>query len=398
MPGGELVAVNHVGKEQVLSEKHTIRFVFHDFATLPHERGKCTKSSSSLCHGYKWQLEVYPGGNSQSSEDTVHLSQFLHCVSPTQEDCKVRTKYAFRIPSANYSIDSGEHVFCRESTGMGYNDFRLRSDVLDPSKGYLVDGNLTIEVDIQVYMEKLAAFRPKTTLPLDMIKLLESIKHSDVNFQVGAEKFSAHRLILEARAPELAAVAEDYSSDTLIHIQGVKPSTFRSLLRFVYADDAPKPEELQNEARELLDVTNRFGCKGLKLLAEAELVDSGITVDTAADLILIGDAKNCALLKEAAMDFFAANPAAVMSSSGWEKIAESAPILKELMEVLVNNKKRPTPVNSDEKDYKRMCVSTLRRRLDEMGLDVDGSKEMLISRLEQENNDDGSGSPSHGDN
>jgi hypothetical protein len=54
----------------------------------------------------------------------------------------------------------------------------------------------------------------------------------------------------------------------------------------VYTDDVPKPEELRNEARELLDVADRFGCKGLKLAAEAELAESGITVDTAAEIIM----------------------------------------------------------------------------------------------------------------
>jgi speckle-type POZ protein len=167
-----------------------------------------------------------------------------------------------------------------------------------------VDGNLTIDVDMQVHRDESLAFRPKTTLPLDMIQFLESANQSgDVKLQVGTVKFSAHLHLLKTRAPELAALANGYPSDTLIPIQGIKPSTFRSLLHFVYADDVPKPEDFQKEARELLDVADRFGCKGLKLLAEAELVESGITVDTAADLIILGDAKNCALLKEAAMNF-----------------------------------------------------------------------------------------------
>jgi hypothetical protein len=146
-------------------------------------------------------------------------------------------------------------------------------------------------------------------------------------------------------------------------------------------------------------VANRFGCKGLKLAAEAELAASGITVNTAADMIMFGDAKNCALLKEAAIEFFAANLESVMSSSGWANIRESAALLAEVMEVLATRKKRPAPANeSDERDYKRMRVSSLRRQLDEKGLDVDGSREMLISRLEEEENDDGSGNVSDEDN
>jgi hypothetical protein len=276
-----------------------------------------------------------------------------------------------------------------------YCDLLHRDDILNPFgplESFLLDGNLTVEVDIQLYVVKLPAFRPKATLDVDMIKLLESAKYSDVMFQVGTEKFSAHRNILDARAPELAAVTVGCSPDTPIHIQGVKPSAFRSLLRFVYGNAVPESEELLNEASELLDVANHFGCKGLKLLAEAELVESGIRVDTAADLILIGDAMNCALLKEAAIDFFAKNAESVKASSGWAKIRESVALMDELIEVLVVNKKRSAPADADEeRDYKRLCVSTLRGKLEVKGLDVDGSREMLISRLEGGSNDAGIG-------
>jgi hypothetical protein len=146
-------------------------------------------------------------------------------------------------------------------------------------------------------------------------------------------------------------------------------------------------------------VADRFGCKGLKLVAEAELASSCITVDTAADMILIGDAKNCALLKEAAIDFFAANLESVISSPGWANIRESAALLAEVMEVLAKKKKRPAPDNADEeRDYKRMRVSTLRRKLDEKGIDIDGSRDVLINRLEERENDDASGNALDEDN
>jgi hypothetical protein len=262
-----------------------------------------------------------------------------------------------------------------------------------------VDGNLTIEVDIQVYKDESPFWEPKSELNVDMIKVLKSGKHSDVEFKIGTEEFSAHLGILEARAPVLAALTEDCPSGTPIPIQDIKPSVFRSLLRFVYANDVPKPEQLKNEARELLDVADRFGCKDLKLVAEAELASSCITVETAADLIMLGDSKNCALLKEAAMDFFAANATSVMSSPGWVDIAESAPIMRELMEVVFVKKKGSAPADAEEeRDYKQMRISSLRRKLDEKGLDIDGSREMLINRLEEGDNDDGSGNAPDEDN
>jgi hypothetical protein len=44
------------------------------------------------------------------------------------------------------------------------------------------------------------------------------------------------------------------------------------------------------------------------------------------------DGKNCELLKEVAIDSFAANPTSVISSTGREKINESAPIMKDLLQ------------------------------------------------------------------
>jgi hypothetical protein len=356
---------------------------FNDFANLPNNVNESTKSSAMWCHGYQWELELHPGGISDFDEDEeIFLSLSMECVSAKRDDCEVKARFALHVPSANSSQDLHEHC----NTGWAYSHFHPLTKVLfDTSKPFLVDGNLTIEVDIQVYKDASPSWEPKNELQLDMMKILESTDQSgDVTFQVGPEEFSAHRHILEARAPVLAALAEDCPSGTPIPIQDIKPSAFRSLLRFVYANDV---EDLPNEARELLDVANRFGCKALKLAAEAELASSCITVDTAADMILIGDAKNCALLKEAAIDCSAANSMLVKSSKGWKEIEESLPLMKELMDVVIGNKKRPAPANGSEQEerdyYKRICVSTLRRKLEDKGLDVDGSREMLISRLEQ---------------
>jgi speckle-type POZ protein len=400
MSSAELITVHHVGNEQALSKKHTIRVVFHNFEKLPHDRDEYTESPVTLCHGYQWKLALFPGGDDESPKDTVHLSLYLDCVSADSNDCKVKAKSSFRIPSTNYStgIHMYGHVYKSGANVLGCEDFLRRSRVLER---YLVGGNLTVEVDIQVYMETLPIFRPEITLNTQMMKLLESSKHSDIKFQVGTEEFPAHRLVLAVRAPILgeAALVEGCLLDTPIPIQGVESSIFRLFLSYVYADEVPESEDFLKVARQLLDVADRFGCISLKLLAEAELVQSGITVDTAADLIIFADAKNCALLKEAAMEFFAVNPAVVMSSPGWGKVEESLPLMKELMAVLASNKKRPAPVDDsdEETDYKRMRVSTLRGKLEEKGIDVDGSREMLISRIEQ-GDADSSGNSSNEDN
>jgi hypothetical protein len=92
MPRGKLVAVDVVGgeqvvgREQVLSETHAIRVVFRDFANIPHARGDQTRSSALLCHGYQWQLQLFPGGHDASKTNTVHTSLHLQCVFAELDD------------------------------------------------------------------------------------------------------------------------------------------------------------------------------------------------------------------------------------------------------------------------------------------------------------------------
>jgi hypothetical protein len=70
----------------MMSEKHTIRFVFHDFEKIPHNRDEETISSRIWCHGYQWKLCLFPGGDDQSDEDEdeVYLALGLRCVASRQ--------------------------------------------------------------------------------------------------------------------------------------------------------------------------------------------------------------------------------------------------------------------------------------------------------------------------
>ena len=68
----KIVASVEVGKPKVLSEKHTIQASFHDFESLPHEKGNYTRSPEMSCHGQPWKIIIYPGGvkgNDTENED-----------------------------------------------------------------------------------------------------------------------------------------------------------------------------------------------------------------------------------------------------------------------------------------------------------------------------------------
>ena len=385
------------GREGVASEWKTIRAVFPNFAGLPSERGDVKSSAVLKCHGFGWTVDLYPGDDTVSSEEDDFVSLYLSCKSCTNTN-KIRAKRRFRIPSAGkarggkrfdiYSPSTSSST--NEGPAWGFRNYAKREDVLNSSKNYLVDGNLTVEVDIQVMLDKPPTWTPTNTVCSDMLAFLDAADadNTDVTFEVasndGKELFYAHGPILAARCPTLAGLAEDYDPDTPIPVGDVQADVFRMILRYVYGGEVPSKEVINEQAKDIIHAADKYGCTGLKLTAEAELATAGITTENAAEIILFADATNCAMLKENAMEFFVKNALDVMASEGYEQVAESPETMREMMAAMASgSKKRPASSDADaERDYKRMRVATLRQKLDEKKLDVDGSKDMLISRLE----------------
>ena len=413
--GIELVGVGHAGTGGVdvgegcrMSEWQKLRWTVHTFATLPQGRGNSIRSSELECHGHKWRLEIYPGGESQQDHDFGFVSFYLGCPSANNinhgdrcvlaelkvflctQDLTKRIQYGVGL---KYSYSSATHYH-----PAGWDRFMKRRDLV---KDFLWDdGSLVFEVEIRIRQnasasqKKAAAiWTPSNTVCADMLKMLDSADgdNSNVIFEVGKatkkkkkgkELFHAHRNIILTRAPILASLTEDIEDGTPIPVEDMDPGVFRKILRFVYGGEVPPKDVLKDEARTLIQAADRFGVTGLKLSAEAELASSSINAESCAELILFADGTNCAMLKEAAVDFFVAQSVDVMKSDGYEQIEQSPTITKELMLAMAaGSKKRPASGTSSG-DIKRMRVSALRQELENKGLDVDGSKDMLVARLE----------------
>ena len=365
-----------VSQEQVESEWKTIRAVFPNFADLPSERGVSTDSPNLKCHGFEWRIELFPGGHSTSSEEDVFVSLFLRSVSCTNTN-KIRARSSFRVPSAGSTeFDEPFNIYAPrvvvdEGPSWGNITYVKREDILDPSRNYLVDGNLTVEVDIKVMLNEPTTWMPSNTVCSDMLKILDvaDAENADITFEVGSgdckELLYAHGLILTTRCPTLASLAEDCDPDTPIPIGDVQADVFRMLLRFVYGGKIPSKEVIKDQAKGIIHAADKYGCTGLKLAAEAKLATAGITTANAAELILFSDATNCAMLKEVTMEFFVNNAQVVMASEGFEQVAESPETMREMMAAMasVSTKRPASSETDDERDYKRMRVSTLRQKL-----------------------------------
>ena len=111
----------------------------------------------------------------------------------------------------------------------------------------------------------------------------------------------------------------------------------------------------------------------LKLDAEVwYIMTTAFTADNVIQHLQYAESKNCALLKEAAVDFI------VKSSLINSKL---------LVDVAVEVSAVVARRGGDNGELWSMCICDLRRKASQEGLEVDGSRVMLISSLEPEVDD-----------
>ena len=399
-----IVAECHIGGKagQIESDWRTIRATFHNFESFPHQRGERVRSETMECHGIQWRVFVYPRGH-RNTTGAKKVSVEVGCVTVEDEqETEVSAAFNIGIPSADLHRNNDTFFrFTPEEHTMVFEDLVNRSRVLDRTRNYLVKGALTVEIDIKVKQDQPKIWIPTNNVCTDMLKLLDSadFDNADALFYVGSDKntgkmvgkrgpclFYAHHNILSVRCPTLASWVDQSDPSTPVAIENVEPDTFQIVLRYVYGGELPDKDTLRKEAFAIIEAANFLCCTGLKLAAEAELTLAGIDIENAAQLILFADRTCCAMLKEAAMGYFLANSEGIVNSEGYKDVAESTKIMGEMLAAVTRGKKRPAPDTVGERDLKRLCVATLRQKLHRKGLDFDGSKETLMTRLEEQLN------------
>ena len=145
-----------------------------------------------------------------------------------------------------------------------------------------------------------------------------------------------------------------------------------------------KDEEL---GKSILVAANRFGVTELKLYVESILLEKFLVPSTAVNLLLFADAYVCALLKEGTMDIYALKSIKVIESNSeeWTKLKESNNLLVELFVYASSGRKSYTSMVDDDgtgalDDVGGFDVTSLREHLQQVDLDLDGSRDMLIHR------------------
>jgi hypothetical protein len=240
-------------------------------------------------------------------------------------------------------------------------------------------------------------FVPENPFNNNMLQLLNDEDSADIVFKVrehqsknNAEKmtkvapaiFHAHRIIIKACSTILADMCGSKGDPTTpIEITDVSPEVFRHLLYYIYGGKI-SDDEMKSHAKEIIDAADRYGVATLKLAAEACLVeDTTFSLENVKELLLYAESKNCALLKEVAMDFLVIKKDEVIGKISFNDAPGN--LMNDFFAAFAREPNRPGATAIGENEFNVMRISELRRMVHERGLDVDGSREMLIAALKE---------------
>ena len=357
----------------MLTKPALLQFKFRHFADLPSEvDSKVYSEDQTDCNGNKWYLMLCPGGQSTTTEKSwVGLYLF-----PQKNKESLEAVYRLAVRDANRAIAQEiqyDSVFQSpgEERGRGSPYFMKRDVILDPNNNILKDGALYIDVTIQVKDKKDDHYDPENKLSQKMMKLLESGERADASFKVGDSIFPVHSLILHSNAPILAHHLDQEETSNVI-IKGRSAAVFQMVLKFVYAEHRPTDLEVFEHGKELIDAANRYELVDLKMIVEHVLVRERIlTTKNVCDYILFANAKSCPLLQEYAITFLRLNAKEVLKSEYSKCLKEASELYEDIFILFA------------EGNEETLTVNELRKELGKRKLDVDGSKEALVLRLEE---------------
>ena len=363
---------------------------FGGFADLPMSKGhdNFVDSPEFKCLDHQWFLRVYPGGHNDSKDGWVAVTLYhqdrrecidVDCVLSIEKiEPSTTIGYKAHVYDSKSFLTFGPSTsFWRKSSIWSRPSFIERSVLMAKA---LRQGTLIIKVGMRTpailfspSKPERQLFVPENPIVANILKKFNDEKSADVVFEVshkGDDKseesttFYAHSWCLQLGAPELFELS---GSTSTILITDVKPTIFHQLLYYVYGGKV-NAEDLESNARAFINAADKYNVVNLKLQAEASLVSTTkFTVDDVLEYLFYSYERNCELLKEKAMDFIVKNKAEVQNKVSF--VNAPGYMITDVLAAV------------DRNDMTR--IDSLRRRLAARKLDVGGSRETLVARLEE---------------
>ncbi|CAH0729381.1 unnamed protein product, partial [Brenthis ino] len=351
---------------QVKVVKFSYMWTINNFSFCREEMGEVLKSSTfsaGASDKLKWCLRVNPKGLDEESKD--YLSLYLLLVSCNKSE--VRAKFKFSILNAKReetkAMESQRAYRFVQGKDWGFKKFIRRDFLLDEANGLLPEDKLTIFCEVSVVADSInisgqsnvVQFKvPECRLSDDLGALFDNERFSDVTLAVGGREFQAHKAILAARSPVFAAMFEHEMEErkrNRVDITDVDHEVLREMLRFIYTDRAPNLDKM---ADDLLAAADKYALDRLKVMCEEALCLS-LSVETAADTLILADLHSADQLKAQTIDFINTSHATdVMDTAGWKNMISSHPhLIAEAFRALATQQQQIPPIGPPRKRAKQ---------------------------------------------
>ncbi|XP_055678847.1 protein roadkill isoform X1 [Lutzomyia longipalpis] len=323
---------------QVKVVKFSYMWTINNFSFCREEMGEVLKSSTFSAGAndkLKWCLRVNPKGLDEESKD--YLSLYLLLVSCNKSE--VRAKFKFSILNAKReetkAMESQRAYRFVQGKDWGFKKFIRRDFLLDEANGLLPEDKLTIFCEVSVVADSvnisgqsnITQFKvPECKLSEDLGNLFDSERFSDVTLAVGGREFQTHKAILAARSPVFAAMFEhemEERKQNRVAITDVDHEVLKEMLRFIYTGKAPNLEKM---ADDLLAAADKYALEKLKVMCE-EALCVNLSVETAADTLILADLHSADQLKAQTIDFINTHATDVMETQGWKNMITTHPHL-----------------------------------------------------------------------
>ncbi|KAL3768510.1 hypothetical protein ACHAW5_002467 [Stephanodiscus triporus] len=327
MSGRHKAAVHWGTPSPQFQDWETVKVYCHGFADLSTARGARVDSPEFTCLGNRWILRMYPGGSVHARDNYISV----RLVNASEKGISIL--YGFGVKK-KYELGRSHHP-SRQLLFWGVRVRGMRDHIkfCQALKNHGVSGRRDTYHNVYMKLADPTKERTPPFIPVNpSVTILQSLfmdkESADIQFEVGerrgknnAEKiakiapttFHAHRLILQKSSTTLANLCGAGGDQTTpIQINDVSPDIFNHLLKYVYGGKV-SDDDMKAHAKEIINVADRFGVASLKLEAEACLVEATVfAVENVMDYLLYAYSKNCALLKEAALEFMLENKVEVL--------------------------------------------------------------------------------------
>jgi BTB/POZ domain len=216
-----------------------------------------------------------------------------------------------------------------------YDEFLAREQLLDSRNNMISNSHtLLIASEIEILDFDKSYIGDQVICPYPEInqssladhfaELLRQEKYSDASITVDDKKFNVHRFILSARSPVFSAMFENRmreKAQNQVKIENFSAEVVDDLLMFAYTGRSPNVKKL---ARELLEASEQYIMPDLKNLCEVTLA-SQVTVENAAELLIISDMYNAMQLKKMIVHCIVRQSGQIMQTEGWKQLEENQP-------------------------------------------------------------------------